>query len=142
MLVISEELLGQLNAHGQETYPREGAGFLLGQFGNGIKTVSSVMPLVNRWDLNEQYHRFILTDQDWQKGEAEAEHLKLELIGCFHSHPDHPAEPSEFDCNFAMPNFIYVITSVEKGRAVVSRAWLLKEDHSGFDEEQIELGAT
>ena len=140
-LSLTDEVLVRIHAHAEETYPKECAGFLLGRVENEMKTVVYVMPLVNRWDLDEQHHRFILTYQDWQNGEIEADRKGLDLIGCFHSHPDHPAEPSEFDRDAAIPNFIYLISSVEKGKVEVSRAWLLKEDHFGFNEERIEFGA-
>jgi proteasome lid subunit RPN8/RPN11 len=59
------------------------------------------------------------------------------VIGVFHSHPDHVAEPSGFDREWALPWYSYLITSVEEGRMRVSRSWLLREDRSGFDEEEI-----
>jgi len=61
----------------------------------------------------------------------------LDVLGVFHSHPDHPNQPSEFDREWAMPWFSYVITSINLGRAVASRSWLLSEDRAQFAEEQI-----
>ena len=72
-------------------------------------------------------------------GETEAARRGLDVIGIFHSHPDHPAEPSGFDRDWALPWYSYIITTVEQGRAVRSRSWLLKEDHSGYDEETIQI---
>ncbi len=140
MLTVPPELLQALESHGVASYPNEGAGLLLGTAdGDGRKTVVDILPLANRWEADEQYHRFLLTDQDWLYGEIEAGQRGLELIGCFHSHPDHPAEPSEFDRNAAIPNFVYIITSVDKAQVTVSRAWLLKEDHSALEEEKIQV---
>ena len=66
--------------------------------------------------------------------EREAEERGLELVGIYHSHPDAPAVPSEYDREHAWPNSAYVIVSVEDGRAGGLRAWLLTEDRSRFDE--------
>jgi proteasome lid subunit RPN8/RPN11 len=61
----------------------------------------------------------------------------MEVVGVFHSHPDHPAEPSEFDRGMAWPWFTYVITRVERGKAAESRAWRLAEDRGDFVEERL-----
>ena len=73
-------------------------------------------------------------------GEEEADRLGLEMLGVFHSHPDHPNLPSEFDRQWAWPNFSYLITSVVEGKAVDSRSWRLSEDRTSFSEEIIEIG--
>jgi proteasome lid subunit RPN8/RPN11 len=139
MLTIQLEVLRALQAHGEAAYPNEGAGLLLGRAVDGGKTVVDILPLANRWEADEQHHRFLLTDQEWRLGETEAERRNLELIGCFHSHPNHVAEPSEFDREAALPNFIYIITTVEKASSTISRAWLLKDDRSAFEEAPMEL---
>ena len=137
MLTIPASVLNALERHGAAAYPNEGAGLLLGQAGNGHKTVVDILPLANRWGAEEQYHRFLLTPQDMLQGEAEAARRGLEVIGIFHSHPDHPAQPSPFDRDWALPWYSYLITSVENGRASLSRSWLLKEDRSAFEEENL-----
>jgi proteasome lid subunit RPN8/RPN11 len=139
-LTLSDELLKAIHAHGEATYPNEGAGFLLGQMAGEAKTVTATLPLTNKWESADQYHRFQLSSQDWMEAEAECDRRGLDLVGCFHSHPDHPAVPSEFDRDHALPWFTYIITSVQKGKAVVSRAWLLAEDRSRFAEEEIAVG--
>jgi proteasome lid subunit RPN8/RPN11 len=137
MVTIHPETLRALQSHGEAAYPNEGAGLLLGREVDGGKAVVDILPLENRWGADEQTHRYLITPQDMLAGENEAARRGLDVIGVFHSHPDHPAQPSGFDCDWALPWYSYVITSVEKGRAVVSRAWRLKEDRSGFDEEEI-----
>ena len=67
----------------------------------------------------------------------EAERRGLDLVGVFHSHPDHPDLPSEYDREWAQPNFSYLITSVEKGTVLESRSWRLIEDRSAFVEEAL-----
>jgi proteasome lid subunit RPN8/RPN11 len=86
--------------------------------------------------------RYLLTPQDYLWGEEQAEQLGLEVLGVFHSHPDAPNRPSEFDREWAWPSFTYIITSVQGGGAIESRAWLLASDRSGFQEETIEILAT
>ncbi|MGH2523437.1 MAG: M67 family metallopeptidase [Anaerolineales bacterium] len=139
MLIIHPIALRALQAHGEAAYPNEGAGLLLGRAVDGSKQVAGILPLENQWGEEEQYHRYLITPQDMLRGEAEAARRGLDVIGVFHSHPDHPAQPSGFDCDWALPWYSYIITSVEKGRAVTSRSWLLKEDRSAFDEEDIKI---
>ena len=137
MLTIFSETFKALEAHGESAYPAEGAGLLLGTATTEGKAVAAILPLANRWEAEEQYHRFLLTPQDMLRGEQEAARRGLDVIGIFHSHPDHPAEPSGFDRDWALPFYSYIITTVEKGRATRSRSWLLKEDRSAYDEEEI-----
>lgn len=137
MLTITDVVLRELEAHLAAAYPNEGAGLLLGTAAVGGKRVVAILPLANRWDGAEQYHRFLLTPEDMLRGEQEAARRGLDVIGIFHSHPDHPAEPSGFDREWALPWYSYIITTVEKGQATRSRSWLLKEDRSAYDEEPL-----
>jgi proteasome lid subunit RPN8/RPN11 len=138
MLQLSEDLLASIHAHGEQSYPEEGAGFMLGEDGEE-RAVTHILPLSNaREDLARQ-NRYLFTTTDYMKAEMEAERLGLSLVGVFHSHPDHPNEPSEFDREWAQPFFSYVITTVRSGKALESRSWRLDEDRSKFQEEQIQL---
>jgi proteasome lid subunit RPN8/RPN11 len=98
------------------------------------------MPLANTREDEARHNRYLLSPQDYFHGEQEAMRLGLDVIGVFHSHPDHPNRPSEFDREWALPSFSYVITSVYTGTATESRAWLLTEDHATFEEEPIRVG--
>ncbi len=140
MLFIHPDALRALQAHGEAAYPNEGAGLLLGRAVDGRKSVDDILPLENQWGAEEQSHRYLITPQDMLRGEAEAARRGLDVIGIFHSHPDHPAQPSGFDLDRALPWYSYIITSVQQGRAVVSRSWQLREDRSQFDEESIGIG--
>ena len=138
MLRLPEDLLASIHAHGEQAYPEEGAGFMLGEDGEE-RAVTHILPLSNaREDLARQ-NRYLFTTGDYMKAEMEAERLGLSLLGVFHSHPDHPNEPSEFDREWAQPFFSYVITTVRSGKALESRSWRLDEDRSKFQEEQIQL---
>ncbi len=135
MLAISKELLNQIHAHGEKAYPEEGAGFLIGSDGR----VENILPLENSREDGARHNRFLITPEDYLQAEVTADRLGLSLIGVFHSHPDHPNRPSEYDREWAQPFFSYVITSVNQGKAIESRSWRLLEDRSRFEEETIQV---
>ena len=136
-LEIPAAILSQIHAHGEQAYPEEGAGLLLGKIDGGYKRVVSILSLPNAREQAARHNRYLFSPQEYLLGESEAERLGLELIGVFHSHPDPPNRPSEFDREWAWPAFSYLITSVQTRRAVDSRAWRLADDRSKFEEEQI-----
>lgn len=138
-LRLSSELLSEIHAHGEASYPEEGAGLLLGTLAGDLRVVKSTMTFENAREEPARRNRYLLTPQDYLRGEGEAARLGLDVIGVFHSHPDHPNRPSEFDRQWAMPNLSYLITSVHAGEASGSRSWLLRQDRSNFDEETINV---
>jgi len=138
-LEISRDILNRIYAHGEAAYPEEGAGFLLGVADGDQRQVAAILPLENAREDSARHNRYLLTPQDYLRGEQHAAGLGLDVLGVFHSHPDHPNRPSEFDRQWAMPWFSYVITSVEGGHAVGSRSWRLSEDRSAFEEEPIQV---
>jgi proteasome lid subunit RPN8/RPN11 len=138
-LVIPQEILNDIYRHGEVAYPEEGAGLMLGKMTGEVKKVEMILPLENTREDQARHNRYLLDPQDYLRGEMEAAQLGLDVLGVFHSHPDHPNHPSEFDREWAMPWFSYLITSVQGGKAVESRSWLLAEDRSAFSEEQIEI---
>jgi proteasome lid subunit RPN8/RPN11 len=141
MLHLTEELLTQIHTHGEQAYPEEGAGFLLGAYSdNGKREITAIFPLANSREEEARHNRYLITPEDYLKAEVAADSLGLSLIGVFHSHPDHPNRPSEFDREWAQPFFSYVITNVQSGKAVESRSWRLTEDRTKFEEEEIRLG--
>jgi proteasome lid subunit RPN8/RPN11 len=136
MLEISKEVLVQIHAHGEAAFPDEGAGFLLGTDGNP-RRITAILSLPNAREDAARHNRFLITPEDYLKGELEADRLGLSVVGIFHSHPDSPNNPSEYDRDWAQPFFSYVITSIYSAKAVESRSWLLSEDRTHFDEEEI-----
>jgi len=134
-LSVSKELLDQIHAHGEAAYPEEGAGFLIGTDGR----VESILPLENSREDGARHNRFLITPEDYLHAELTADRLGLSLIGVFHSHPDHPNRPSEYDREWAQPFFSYIITTVNEGKAIESRSWRLLEDRSKFEEEIIQV---
>lgn len=139
MLSIPASILKQIWQHGGRSYPEEGAGLLLGGEDGGYRHVARLHPLPNRFESGLRHNRYRIDPKDMLEGERKAERLGLDVIGVFHSHPDHPASPSEFDRQWALPWYSYVITSVVHGKAIESRAWRLREDRTAFFEEKVEI---
>lgn len=136
-LIIPKTILQAIHLHLERAYPEEGAGFLLGKDGEP-RYVTHILPLENaRKDSRER--RYLIEALDYLHAEELAEHLGTSLLGVFHSHPDHPNRPSEYDREWAQPFFSYLITSVEQGKATQSRCWRLSEDRQEFLEETIQL---
>ena len=135
MLVVPHHLIEQMNDHVEKAYPEEGAGFLLGEEGR----VMEILALSNSREDGARHNRFLFTPEDYLQAEMTAETLGLDLIGVFHSHPDCPNIPSEYDREWAQPFFSYIITRVDQGTAVNSRSWRLVEDRSRYEEEEIKI---
>ena len=140
-IYIAPNLMEKIYDSGEAAYPEEAAGLMLGTTSGEARHVVHLVTFDNARELPARHNRYLLTPDDYLHGEQEAERMGLELIGVFHSHPDHPNRPSEFDREWAMPWWSYIITSVERGRAAGSRSWVLSEDRSGFVEEPILVAA-
>ena len=138
MLVVPSRLLEQMNAHVEKAYPEEGAGFLIGE----ESEVREILALSNSREDGARHNRFLFTPEDYLQAEMKADELGLSLIGVFHSHPDSPNIPSEYDREWAQPFFSYIITRVDQGKAVNSRSWKLVEDRSRYEEEEIKITNT
>ncbi len=133
-VIISGELQQRVFEQMEATYPNEGGGFLLGAAEAGALTVVDIIQVDNVFAAEEQHHRYAMRPQDWMRLEDQADERGLTLIGYYHSHPDSPALPSDYDREHALPNFVYIITSVIMARAADMRAWRLQPDRSRFDQ--------
>ncbi len=136
---ITKSLQARIFRHLEATWPNEGGGFLLGQVNAERASIDECMPVENVFEAAEQYHRYAMTPQDWMRLEDEADARGMALLGYYHSHPDSPAIPSEYDREHALPNFVYLITRVQGGVAQEMLAWRLRPDRSSFDAETLEL---
>ena len=123
-----------IRAHGREAYPHECCGALIGR--DGI--VTSTAPLPNVTDEGPR-RRFRVSDKDYLTVQRAADAGGDDLIGFYHSHPDHPAVPSQYDLDHAFPSFAYVIVAVGNGEAGDLRSWTLRDDRSAFDEQAVEV---
>ena len=138
MLTISKPVLDQITRHVEGTYPNEGGGLLIGHVSDdGAKVLDEIKVFDNQREIEEQYHRILITDRMVQEAEDYADNKGALLIGFFHSHPDCPARPSDFDRDHALPWWSYVIVSVQQGRAAEVLSWELRDDRSAFDEERV-----
>jgi proteasome lid subunit RPN8/RPN11 len=140
VLKIREELVRRIQAHGVETYPHECCGALLGRDGGGSREVMELLRLANRRDDSPR-NRFEVTPDDVRLAEKTGRQQSLELLGWYHSHPDAPARPSQYDRDHAWPWYSYVIVSVETGKARGMTSWRLQDDRSAYDPEEIETTA-
>ena len=138
VLRIREELSGRIRAHGAETYPHECCGALLGSDGDGTREIAEIVPLTNQRNDSPR-NRFSITPEDVRDADAAARKAGLDLIGWYHSHPDAPARPSEFDREHAWPWYSYIITSVETTGPQALNSWRLADDRSHYDPEPIEI---
>ena len=139
MLRLTNGTLEEIQDHGVVSYPYEGCGLLLGRIVNGDNIVEAIYTVPNRWeDEEEKRVRFLIHDQDMLRAEMAAAEKGLDVIGIFHSHPDHPPEASPRDLAWAAwTGYSYLITEIRDGQPLKSRSWQLLLDRSGFKEEAV-----
>jgi proteasome lid subunit RPN8/RPN11 len=148
---LSPEIAEKIRKHGAETYPHECCGALLGRDSDAAATGSSeerrspppreileLFPLVNRRDDSPR-NRFSVTSEDVLAAEKAARVLGIDVVGWYHSHPDHPAEPSQYDRDHAWPWYSYIIVSVVDGEPQRMTSWRLTDDRAAFTAEDIEI---
>lgn len=134
-LTITSGVDTAIRRHGQETYPHECCGALVGRDGG----VTGIVALPNTTEEGPR-RRFLVRPSDYQLAERRATELGGELLGFYHSHPDHPARPSQYDLDHAWPTFAYIIVAVAAGVAGDMTVWHLKDDRSRFEEGSLNHG--
>ncbi|MDR1515131.1 MAG: M67 family metallopeptidase [Synergistaceae bacterium] len=138
MISLSRGAVQQIASEGERAYPNECCGALLGKDDADTGRVASeIFPVHNAFGSEEQYHRFAISPEDCFFIERDAERRGLDVIGFYHSHPDHPAIPSEYDREHAMYWYSYVIVAIERGRAGGLTSWRLASDRSAFAQERV-----
>jgi proteasome lid subunit RPN8/RPN11 len=150
-LKMSTEIAQKIRRHGAETYPRECCGALLGRDETGaggpttaggakspLREILALFPLVNRRE-DSPHNRFSVTAEDVRDAEKAAREKKLDVVGWYHSHPDHPARPSQYDREHAWPWYSYVIVSVAAGKPEEMTSWRLSDDRSEYACEEIAI---
>lgn len=123
-------------AHGEETFPHECCGLLLGSADGEERTVVELKPLANA-NNERPRDRFLITPEDYMQGEKYARSRNLDIVGFYHSHPNSPARPSQFDLEHAWPWYSYIIVSVRDGKAQEMYSWRQRDDRSAFDQEEL-----
>ncbi len=136
MIRIPLQVLEQVRAHASQAYPEECCGALVGSATDTGRAVVSALPAKNVRDA-ERERRYRIGPDQVHAFERQAADAGLEVIGFYHSHPDHPAEPSSYDVEHAWPWYTYVIVPATRDSAGVPRAWRLRDDRAGFEEQSI-----
>ena len=145
MLAFSQGEYDEIRKHGEETYPHECCGVLLGQFSGDDRVVEAITRCGNTRTDSPQ-NRYHIAPQELVRVQRQAREKGLEIIGFYHSHPDHPAQPSSTD--LADAHWIgcsYVITAVQQGKAVLTNSFLLAgtdEDDKHFEQEWVRVEET
>lgn len=133
-LVLDPRHLSAIRRHGEADYPAEACGLIGGTVEGEQKVVVQLVPLVNR-RTDSARNRYLIDPESFRRGEARLERDGLEVIGVYHSHPDHAPVPSTFDREHAWPTLSYVIVGVNAGTATDLKSWVLAGDRGTFEEE-------
>jgi proteasome lid subunit RPN8/RPN11 len=141
MIKISKDLSDEINKYSETEYPNECCGLLLGMVAvDKSKSVEELLPISNAREEKDKHNRFLITPDELMHAEMYARKKKIDIVGFYHSHPDHPSAPSEFDLEHAWPFYSYIIASVAKGKAENMTSWELENDRSKFNPEIIIKG--
>ena len=140
-IVLTPAQARQIESEGAGSYPNECCGIIYGKDSNELtgskRIVSRLEPVDNSFEAGEQYHRFSITPETLMRAEKESAKRGELVLGFYHSHPDHPARPSEYDRTHAWPFYSYVIVSIAKGEAVDMTSWMLNEQTETFSRQDI-----
>jgi proteasome lid subunit RPN8/RPN11 len=139
-LLLGPADLAAVRGHGARTYPEECCGFLLGRVEGADTRVTRVLPADNERG-DSRHNRFVIGPEIVLAAHKAARGAGLSVVGYYHSHPDHPAEPSEFDREHAWPGVSYLIVAVRGGAAAEARSWRLRDDRERFTEEAVDTAA-
>jgi len=137
MIIVSEDQLAAMRAHGERDYPYECCGLMLGKFADGGKRILEIYPISNAREEAAKRNRFLIQPEELMRGEKYARAQGVDVIGFYHSHPDDVAVPSQYDLEHAWPTYSYIVMAIEKGRAADLRSWEMEADRSRFNAEEI-----
>jgi len=140
LISISPEDLSAIREHGERDYPYECCGLLIGRFdADGTKIVVETYPISNAREESAKRNRFLIEPEELMRGERYASSKKLDVVGFYHSHPESPAVPSQYDLEHAWPTYSYIIVSVMSQKAADLFSWEQQPDRSKFDSEEIKV---
>jgi proteasome lid subunit RPN8/RPN11 len=137
MIIVSEVHSAEMRAHGERDYPYECCGLMLGTFEKDRKSVLETYAISNAREEEAKRNRFLIRPEELMRGEKYAREKGLDVVGFYHSHPDEPAVPSQYDLEHAWPNYSYIVMSVENAQTVDLRSWEMESDRSRFNKEEI-----
>jgi proteasome lid subunit RPN8/RPN11 len=140
-ICLDQQMLEEIHSHAIATYPEECCGLIFGSLTNGgqVKVAARLQKMKNVFEPTERYHRYTIDPREFLKAEKEADERGEEIVGVYHSHPDAPAKPSEFDRGHAWPTMSYVVVEVRQCKVVDTKSWILSEDRKEFLSEQMQL---
>jgi proteasome lid subunit RPN8/RPN11 len=137
-LRLAEALLEEIRRRGAVAYPAECCGAMVGRtIGDGGKEVVRLWPAVNR--RTDDPHRYLIAPDDLRRLEGEVRAKGLEIVGYYHSHPDHPAAPSAYDTAHAWPWYSYLIVRIEQGQPREAASYTLDPDRPLMHPEPLEV---
>ena len=139
MISITEELLNEIRKHGVRDYPYECCGLLIGRFTAEGKNVTETYPISNAREESAKRNRFLIEPAELMRGERYARERDLEVVGFYHSHPDSPAVPSQYDLEHAWPTYSYIIVSTREDQTGDLFSWEQEPDRSKFNPEEIRV---
>lgn len=140
-LQIPSPLLRAIEEHAARTYPEECCGLLLGVEDAGVRNLRQCVAASNEREGSSRHNRYLISPESILAVQKDARTRGMEILGYYHSHPDHPAAPSDFDREHAWPGTSYLIVSVRSGEVAESRSWRLADDRTHFEEEMIGVSA-
>jgi proteasome lid subunit RPN8/RPN11 len=159
MLYLPTKHKSGIEAHGESGYPEEVCGFLIGTVDGDDRTVTMLREIENTWEDGgsaefaaageafagaSRHRRFKIPADEYMRADKEAREAGLTILGFYHSHPDHPARPSEYDLALAQeifPGYSYIIVAIHRAKAVDMTSWVLRDDYSQFDAVEIKSDA-
>lgn len=142
MVKLSGAAFASIRNHGEQAFPHECCGVLFGKLQNGEKIVEEVFRIDNQFEETERHHRFLITPDDYRVAEKVSRSKKLDILGFYHSHPDSPSIASKYDLDHAFPWFSYVIVSIKKNKYADIHSWVMEDDRSKFNEENVIIDET
>jgi proteasome lid subunit RPN8/RPN11 len=140
-VIIGKSIVDSIYSHASSSFPEECCGLLLGAFEEGVsvKKVYSSMQMDNVFEEKERYHRYTIDPKKFLTAEIEAQKRGEEVVGIYHSHPNAPARPSQYDQNHAWPTLSYIVVEVREAKPLNVASWILKGDRSEFIREEIQV---
>jgi proteasome lid subunit RPN8/RPN11 len=130
-------LADEIRRHGEAAYPGECCGAMVGRVDGAAKEVLRLSPAVNR--RTDDPHRYLIDPDDLRRLEREVREAGQEIVGYYHSHPDHPARPSAFDAEHAWPWYSYLIVRIDRGRGADMASWVLDDERPRMQPESLDV---
>jgi len=139
MITVPNEKITEIREHGVRDYPYECCGLLLGHYTAAGKIVTETYPISNAREESAKRNRFLIQPEELMRGERYAASRDLEVVGFYHSHPDAPAVPSNYDLEHAWPTYSYIIVSTRADQATDLFSWEQEPDRTRFNQEEMEI---